>query len=90
MNEIQRHTDSVATTWMQASGLSIVAIKELSQFTHFVAQFFKCNAQDMWLFRGERALYETPLTPSILRVDTDQLTRNMYPDRSITDQSGRL
>ena len=26
------------------------------------------------------------MTPSILRVDTDQLTRDMYPDRSITDQ----
>ena len=87
MNEIQKYVEEEATKWMGAYRLNTEAVTELEQFTHIVAQFFRCNNKESsWLFRGEGALYISPLTPSILRDDPDLLTRDRYPDRSITDQ----
>lgn len=87
MNEIQRYTEEQATQWIRASGLDVEEIAELAQFSHIVAQFFRShNVNDRWLFRGEGALYDSPATPSILRADLNTLTRERYPNRSITDQ----
>lgn len=86
MNEIQKDIEGQATQWIKSSGLDIEAITELAQFTHLVAQFCRRNGTRGWQFRGEDKLYDKPATPSILRVDSDTLTRERYPDRSITDQ----
>lgn len=87
MNEIQKYTEEEATKWMLASRLGVEEIADLTQFTHFVAQFFRAREEkDRWLFRGESALYDSPAAPSILRHDPNTLTRNRHPNRSITDQ----
>lgn len=82
MNGIQTYTEQQANQWIAATGLEIESVSELSQFTHFVAQFFRGGH---WLFRGEDELYENPATPTILR-GKPELTHNRYPDKTITDQ----
>lgn len=90
MNGIQAHIEEQAMQWMQSSSLGIEAVTELAQFTDFVAKFFRCNDENnRWLFRGEGELYPSPATPSILRASPESLTRDLYPNRSITDQEIR-
>lgn len=82
MNQTQGYIYQQANQWLQASGQNIASVSELAQFTHIVSQFFKGGK---WIFRGESELYEFPAAPSILR-GNPTLTRNRYPERSITDQ----
>ena len=90
MNDTQKQIVEAATQWMRASGLEGEAVTNVADYCHVVARFFRGNNEHKWVYRGEGSLYEFPAAPSILRKDrpddAEPLSRNEYPNRSITDQ----